>query len=115
MPGAPAPFPRVTHLNLLSSKEPAAVTSGLYQRPSSYEILNLIRKVTEILQEWQAAEREASDDIVTGRVREFDKVDDLISSLNKAHSLPQAQLWNPWGSALILRNIRPHDKVLRNP
>lgn len=34
--------------------------------------------------EWQAAEREASEDIASGRVREFDNVDDLISSLNKA-------------------------------
>jgi len=34
--------------------------------------------------EWQAAEREASDDIASGRVREFGKVDDLIISLNKA-------------------------------
>lgn len=34
--------------------------------------------------EWQAAEREASEDIVSGRVREFARVDDLIADLNKA-------------------------------
>ena len=34
--------------------------------------------------EWQTAEREASDDITSGRVREFEKVDDLVAGLNKA-------------------------------
>ncbi len=31
--------------------------------------------------EWQAAEREASADITTGRVHEFEDVEDLIASL----------------------------------
>ncbi len=34
--------------------------------------------------EWQAAEREASEDIALGRVREFKKADDLIATLSKA-------------------------------
>jgi len=34
--------------------------------------------------EWQAAEREASEDIASGRVREFKKADDLIATLSKA-------------------------------
>jgi AbrB family looped-hinge helix DNA binding protein len=33
--------------------------------------------------EWQAAEREASEDILFGRVREFKKADDLIAALGK--------------------------------
>jgi AbrB family looped-hinge helix DNA binding protein len=36
--------------------------------------------------EWQAAEREASEDIASGRVREFERADDLIAALGKAHS-----------------------------
>ena len=34
--------------------------------------------------EWQAAEQEASEDIASGRVREFANADDLVTSLNKA-------------------------------
>lgn len=34
--------------------------------------------------EWQAAEREASEDIVAGRVRAAQDVDDLIAQLDKA-------------------------------
>lgn len=34
--------------------------------------------------EWQAAEREASEDIASGRVREFEKAGDLIAALKKA-------------------------------
>ena len=33
--------------------------------------------------EWQAAEREASEDIAAGRVREAKNVEDLIASLDK--------------------------------
>ncbi len=32
---------------------------------------------------WQAAEREASDDIANGRVREFANADDLVASLRE--------------------------------
>jgi AbrB family looped-hinge helix DNA binding protein len=34
--------------------------------------------------EWQAAEREASDDIAAGRVHQAQDVDDLIAKLDKA-------------------------------
>ncbi len=34
--------------------------------------------------EWQAAEREASADIVEGRVEEYDNVEDLVANLRAA-------------------------------
>ena len=33
--------------------------------------------------EWQAAEKEASEDIKAGRVKTFDTVDELIEDLNQ--------------------------------
>ncbi len=36
--------------------------------------------------EWQAAEREASEDIAAGRVHEFEDPEDLIASLRKSRA-----------------------------
>ena len=34
--------------------------------------------------EWQAAEREATEDIKAGRVRDFDSVDEAVAALDEA-------------------------------
>ena len=41
--------------------------------------------------EWQAAEREASQDIAAGRVREFTDADELVASLRKGRQAARAK------------------------
>lgn len=41
--------------------------------------------------EWQAAEKEADEDIATGRVHHFDNVDDAIKFLHEQRNRPSGE------------------------
>lgn len=58
-------------------------------------------------QEWQAAEREAEDDLRAGRVKAFDTLEGLIADLDADNA--------DSSSAVALRNTGHHDPTLKNP
>ena len=43
-------------------------------------------------EKWQAAEREADDDIANGRVHDFETVEELIADLHRRAAIADAQI-----------------------